>query len=54
MLALDRPLGVVADLALFGGHGHLLFARWLPQASQVMHLFYLSYYGLVLGPPLDE
>ena len=41
-----------ADLALFGGHGHLLFARWLPQASQVMHLFYLSYYGLVLGPPL--
>ena len=41
-----------ADLALFGGHGHLLFARWLPQADQVMHLIYLSYYGLVLGPPL--
>ena len=41
-----------ADLALFGEHGHLLFARWLPQASQVMHLIYLSYYGLVLGPPL--
>ena len=41
-----------ADLALFGGHGHLLFARWLPQADQMMHLIYLSYYGLVLGPPL--
>ena len=47
----DAQIAAV-DLAVFGGHGHLLFARWLPEADQVMHLIYLSYYGLVLGPPL--
>ena len=33
----DAQIAAV-DLAVFGDHGHLLFARWLPEADQVMHL----------------
>ena len=50
--AMHDPQIAAADLALFGGHGHVLFGQWFPWAGQAMQLIYLSYYGLILGPPL--
>lgn len=43
-----------ADLALFGGPWHERLGRLLPGAglAEAMQALYLSYYALVLGPPL--
>ncbi|MBE0567366.1 MAG: phosphatase PAP2 family protein [Krumholzibacteria bacterium] len=43
-----------ADLAVFGVHWHVRLAQILPgaAAAEAMHFVYLSYYALVLAPPL--
>ena len=42
------------DLALFGGPWHLRLGEVLPGAgvAQALQFFYVSYYGIVVGPPL--
>lgn len=39
------------DAMLFGGHPHVFLHQWLPGRvwAEVMHFFYVSYYGLLIG-----
>jgi membrane-associated phospholipid phosphatase len=39
------------DALLFGGHPHVFLRQWLPGRvwAELMHFFYVSYYGLLIG-----